>query len=93
MKTEIRGDVSFESVVLHRASRRGPLPVPVPSFAIGTSNTSQMRSNVVTVIGRPASICCQCLVENPKVSMSSCEYPRSLRSSRTLIPRARKNCS
>ena len=36
---------------------------------------------------------CQCRVEKPKLSMSSCEKPRFLRSSFTLMPKARKNCS
>ena len=34
-------------------------------------NVSQILNNVVKVIGRPASICCQCLAENPKLIMSS----------------------
>ena len=31
----------------------------------------QMRSSVVTVMGLPASICCQCRAENPNPIMSS----------------------
>jgi hypothetical protein len=43
-----------------------PDPTQPGDVAIETSNTSQMRSSVVMVMGRPASICCQCLAENPK---------------------------
>lgn len=46
---------------------------PRTSLDMDTSNTSQMRSKVVTVIGRPPSICCQCRVENPNDNISSCE--------------------
>jgi len=44
---------------------------PRTSRSMGTWKTSQMRSSVVTVMGRPASICCQCRAENPKEIMSS----------------------
>jgi DNA invertase Pin-like site-specific DNA recombinase len=36
-----------------------------------TWKTSQILSRVVTVMGLPASICCQCLAENPNEIMSS----------------------
>ena len=42
-----------------------PASRPRTTFAMGTSNTSQMRRSVVMVMGRPASICCQCRAENP----------------------------
>jgi hypothetical protein len=61
----------------------GPLRHPffddlVPSCSGQTSNqffhrvlkTLQMRSRVVSVIGQPASICCQCLAETTKPIMS-----------------------
>jgi hypothetical protein len=54
-------------------------------------NVSQIRNRVRTVIGRPASICCQCRAENPKPIMSSWVYLRVLRKSRTRSPSARKN--
>ena len=44
------------------------------------------------MIGLPASICCQCLAEKPKPIISSCVYPRDLRSFLILSPNARKNC-
>jgi hypothetical protein len=50
-----------------------PSSKPRTNFHIGTSSTSHIRSRVVTVIGRPASTCCQCRAENPNVIISSCE--------------------
>jgi hypothetical protein len=44
---------------------------PRVSFETGTSKTSQLRSKVVMVMGRPASICSQWGVEKPNESMSS----------------------
>jgi hypothetical protein len=49
-----------------------------------------MRRSVFTVMGRPASICCQWRAENPNEIMSSWLYPRRLRCSRTRWPRALK---
>jgi len=69
------------------------LSSPCTSFDIGVSKTSQILSRVVTVIGRPASTCCQWRVEKPKESISSCEKPRFLRSPFNLMPKARKKCS
>jgi len=64
---------------------------PRTSCAIGTWNVSQMRSSVVTVMGRPASICCQCRAEKPKLIISSWLYLCFFRSSRMRRPSARKN--
>jgi hypothetical protein len=50
-----------------------PASKPWTNFDIDISNTSQMRRRVVTVMGRPASICCQWRAENPNEIMSSCE--------------------
>lgn len=36
-----------------------PLSIPLTSRSMDTRNTLQIRSSVVTVMGRPASICCQ----------------------------------
>jgi hypothetical protein len=35
------------------------------------SNVSQILSSVVSVMGHPASICCRCRAENPKLILSS----------------------
>ena len=43
------------------------------------------------VIGRPASICCQCRAEKPKEIMSSWLWPCFFRSSRMRSPSALKN--
>lgn len=48
-----------------------PLSSPRTSRSMGTRKTSQMRSRVRTVMGRPASICCQCRAEKPNEIMSS----------------------
>ncbi len=45
----------------------------------------------MTVIGRPASICCQCRAENPKEIISSWLYFLLSRSLRILWPSAMKN--
>jgi hypothetical protein len=42
-----------------------PASNPRSSRTRFTSSASQILSSVVTVIGLPASICCQCLAENP----------------------------
>src|SRR5712692_3210683 len=56
-----------------------------------TLKALQMRSSVRTVIGRPASICCQCRAEKPNEIMSSWLYPRCLRNPRIRWPSALKN--
>src|SRR5713226_9519781 len=56
-----------------------------------TLKAQQMRSSVRTVMGRPASICCQCRAEKPNEIMSSWLYPRCFRSSRMRWPSALKN--
>ena len=48
-----------------------PLSRPRTNFSIVISNTSHIRRSVVTVIGLPASTCCQWRVENPNDIMSS----------------------
>src|SRR5258708_9568017 len=50
-----------------------------------------MRSSVVSVIGRPASICCQCLAEKPNEIMSSWLKPPFFLWDLTRWPSARKN--
>lgn len=67
------------------------LSSPRTSRAIGTWKVLQIRSSVVTVIGRPASICCQCRAEKPKLIISSWLYLRFFRKSRMRRPSARKN--
>ena len=44
--------------------------------AIVTPSASHARNSVVTVIGRPASNCCQCFPEKPNRIISSCEKER-----------------
>jgi hypothetical protein len=44
---------------------------PRSSFDKGTSSAMVTRRRVFIVIGRPFSICCQCLAENPKEIISS----------------------
>lgn len=39
--------------------------------SMDVEKTSQIRRSVFNVMGLPASICCQCLAENPKEIMSS----------------------
>ena len=56
-----------------------------------TLKVSHIRRSVLTVMGLPASICCQWRAENPKPIMSSCVYLRALRRLRTRSPSARKN--
>jgi len=56
-----------------------------------TLKALQMRSNVRTVIERPASICCQWRAEKPNEIMSSWLYPCFLRSSRIRPPSNLKN--
>jgi len=51
-----------------------------------------MRSKVVSVMGLPASICCQWRAEKPNPIMSSWVKPLDLRSFFTRSPKARKNC-
>lgn len=50
-----------------------PTSNPRTRLVIDISSASQIRRRVVTVMGRPASICCQCRAENPNEIMSSCE--------------------
>ena len=45
----------------------------------------------MTVIGLPASICCQCLAEKPKEIISSWLSPLLFLNSRTLSPSLEKN--
>src|SRR4029077_1870496 len=56
-----------------------------------TRSASQILNSVVSVIGRPASICCQCRAEKPNEIMSSWLWPRFRLSSRTRFPNRRKN--
>ena len=56
-----------------------------------TSSASQILNSVVSVIGRPASICCQWRAEKPNEIMSSWLWPRFRLSSRTRFPNRRKN--
>lgn len=56
-----------------------------------TSSASQILNSVVSVIGRPASICCQRRAEKPNEIMSSWLWPRFRLSSRTRFPNRRKN--
>lgn len=59
-----------------------------------TLKTAQMRNRVRTVIGRPASICCQCRAEKPKEIISSWLNPSLWRNFLTRWPSALKNfCS
>jgi len=67
------------------------LSSPRTSRAIGTWKVSQIRRSVVIVIGRPASICCQCRAEKPKLIISSWLYLCFFRRSRTRRPNAWKN--
>ena len=68
-----------------------PLSRPCSKRATGTRKTSQIRSRVVTVIGLPASICCQCLAEKPNEIMSSWLKPRAFRNLRIFTPSRAKN--
>src|ERR1700680_5124733 len=68
-----------------------PLSRPRTTSPTRTLNASQIRRRVVIVIGRPASICCQCRAENPKEIISSWLLPRLLRNSLTRRPSALKN--
>jgi hypothetical protein len=68
-----------------------PLSNPRISRSAGTLNKAQIRNSVVTVMGRPASICCQWRAENPSEIISSCVYPAPSRSFFTRCPKARKN--
>jgi hypothetical protein len=81
---------------LARGREASPLSTPGlsrPSIRLAseTAKTSPIRSRVRTVIGRPASICCQCRAEKPNEIISSCVKPFCLRRSRTLWPNPRKN--
>jgi hypothetical protein len=69
-----------------------PRSSPSTICAARTPKVSQMRSSVRSVIGLPASICCQWRAEKPNPIMSSCVYPLALRNFLTRRPRIRKNC-
>jgi Bacterial SH3 domain len=65
--------------------------VPYGWYRIRTQDGKE--GYVRTVIGRPASICCQWRAEKPKEIISSWLYPFFLRRPRILQPKARKNSS
>ena len=69
-----------------------PRSSPSTICATRTPKVSQMRSSVLSVIGLPASICCQWRAEKPNPIMSSCVYPLALRNFLTRWPKMRKNC-
>ena len=69
-----------------------PRSSPSINCAARMENVSHMRRRVVTVMGLPASICCQWRAEKPNPIMSSWVNPLELRNLFTRSPKAAKNC-